>query len=102
MPFKTKEQKQEYDRVRRQTYKLTYEYKKSTAIYKWKSRGVINEDFNKLYDTYINTTNCNICNKLFTDSYYRCLDHNHTTGEYRQILCRTCNNWDSWKKLVSD
>jgi hypothetical protein len=39
-------------------YEKTEQYIKSYRISKWKSRGVICDDWNELYDKYINTTNC--------------------------------------------
>ena len=38
-------------------------------------------------------TNCELCNVEFTDEIknQRCLDHDHTTGFFRKVLCRSCN-----------
>ena len=33
---------------------------------------------------------CAICKRLLVETK-RCIDHNHTTGEVRGILCRNCN-----------
>ncbi len=71
---------------------------KSGRINNWKRRGVIG-DFNYLYSLYINATNCSTCNISFNDTKNKCLDHDHDTGEYRNIICRKCNNWDNWKKI---
>tara|TARA_R110001592_G_scaffold11061_2_gene55612 strand:- start:321 stop:662 length:342 start_codon:yes stop_codon:yes gene_type:complete len=69
---------------------------KNLRMNKWRLRGVINVD-NEMYENYINTTCCDWCKNEFKDSSDRCLDHNHTTGEFRQVLCRSCNTNDSWK-----
>ncbi|HEY9705835.1 MAG TPA: endonuclease domain-containing protein [Allocoleopsis sp.] len=36
---------------------------------------------------------CPICNRRIPDlkPRDRCLDHNHTTGKVRAVLCRSCN-----------
>jgi hypothetical protein len=34
-------------------------------------------------------TNCNICNKELNGK--NCIDHNHTTGKVRAVLCHNCN-----------
>ena len=76
-------------------YRQTSAGKKTRAMADWRSSGV--KDVNdELYDKYINTHCCDVCNKEFKNSTDRCLDHDHTTGEFRQILCRACNIHDNW------
>ena len=77
-------------------YYQTPQGKKCDMINHWKFRGVIG-DFDKLYEKYINTTNCEVCNTTFTDKNVRCLDHDHDTGEFRNVLCNACNVNDNWK-----
>ena len=90
----------EKKRIQHKNYGQTPQGKRSTRISGWKSAGVIG-DLSKFYDEkYITATNCDVCNKEFSTSYYRCLDHCHTTGEIRQILCRSCNNHDSWRLVI--
>ena len=38
-------------------------------------------------------TNCELCNVEFTDEIknQRCMDHDHDTGFFRKVLCRSCN-----------
>tara|TARA_R110000822_G_scaffold47106_4_gene125103 strand:- start:1268 stop:1558 length:291 start_codon:yes stop_codon:yes gene_type:complete len=86
--------KKEYDRL----YKQTPNGKKVRCINQWKSRGLIYDDFDKLYSLYIATTECNVCHKIFTDKNVRCLDHCHDTGAYRNVLCNACNVFDNWAK----
>tara|TARA_R110002012_G_scaffold9610_1_gene44220 strand:+ start:120 stop:566 length:447 start_codon:yes stop_codon:yes gene_type:complete len=61
---------------------------------KWKSRGmkIDHDDFDYVYNEYIHATNCELCNKLFTKSIDRQLDHDHNTGEVRNIVCNKCNS----------
>jgi len=71
---------------------------KYDAIYKWKKSGLICDDYNALYETYINTTECQHCQKEFTEKNRRCLDHDHETGLFRKIVCIRCNVNDSYIK----
>lgn len=60
----------------------------------WKSRGIIfmdDEYFEYVYNEYIQATNCDLCNIEFPNSQNRHLDHDHITGEIRNIVCLKCN-----------
>tara|TARA_R110001592_G_C12903843_1_gene726894 strand:- start:380 stop:739 length:360 start_codon:yes stop_codon:yes gene_type:complete len=70
---------------------------KSSRINNWKRRGVVG-DLNELYDKYLNTDKCEICEKTFISSRDKCLDHDHDTNLFRYFLCKDCNNFDRWKK----
>ena len=63
---------------------------------KWKHQGIIC-DFDAIYDIYINTHKCDHCNKEFKSSCDKGLDHCHTCGTVRAILCNSCNRWDRVK-----
>ena len=85
------------EKIKEQTkeYKQTETGIKCQRISKWKQYGVISDDYNKLYNIYINTTNCEECNIELVEGMYgknkKCLDHDHTTGQFRNVLCNTCN-----------
>ena len=66
---------------------------KVQTLSNWRQRGVIG-DLEQLYILYINTDKCMHCEKGFADSVDRCLDHDHETGLYRAVLCRSCNTKD--------
>jgi len=82
---KIKEQKKEYNQ--------TEAGKKSLRISQWKHMGVKYEDFNALYEHYLNCKNCQECNVEFygNGANKRCLDHDHETGKFRNVLCHICN-----------
>ena len=69
--------------------------KKYDTIYNWKRRGLIG-DYDKIYDKYISTTNCELCNVILTDgkqirSNTREMNHNHLTGHFINVICHSCN-----------
>jgi len=73
-------------------------HSKYNTITNWKSRGLIYNDYDELYEIYIKTINCGHCNKEFKNSSDRCMDHDHETGRFRNIVCRACNNQDCYIK----
>ena len=113
MPFKDPEKAKEYARNRqrklrenksfrekenqyKKKYYQTPDGIKNRRIRKWVFRGVIHQNFDELYEKFINTEHCELCSvKLTIDRYNtkttRCLDHCHKTGEVRNILCHSCN-----------
>ena len=103
---KYKEKKAEYNKEYRlknkekqlqknKEYKLKNPEKtiKCVRIAKWKSRGVISDDFDKLYEYYLSIDECENCGiELNQDaSTKKCLDHCHDTGLFRNVLCNCCN-----------
>tara|TARA_R110000787_G_scaffold110397_2_gene219073 strand:+ start:288 stop:722 length:435 start_codon:yes stop_codon:yes gene_type:complete len=92
---KHREKLQDYRKKYIEEYKKTEQYIKTHRIRKWKSRGVICDEWDNLYNKYINTTNCEECDVELVSGMYgsnkKCLDHDHKTGEFRNVLCNTCN-----------
>jgi len=88
---KIKERQKEYSKE----YRKTESRKKSNRIANWKSIGVISDDFNSLYEYYLNVEFCELCDVELVEGSYgnnkKCLDHDHITGEFRNVLCCWCN-----------
>jgi hypothetical protein len=75
------------------------EFKRRNRINNWK-RSDVKGDLEALYDRWLNETNCEVCGVSF-EGIKKCLDHDHKTGEFRFILCVSCNNHDFWKKKTN-
>ena len=75
---------------------ITTKKHRYNTIRNWKRHGVLYHDFDELYQTYINTLECQHCLKEFKSTRERHLDHCHTTGEFRKIVCHNCNIHDTY------
>ena len=100
MPYKSAERFEEWKEEngeRRKGYYLVYNHtpegKKRDLKFKWKRRGLIHDDFETLYTSYVNATNCDLCDVVFEGKgkNMKCMDHDHTTGKFRNFLCKSCN-----------
>ena len=97
MPRDRKKYNKEYNK---QWYQNNKEYKKeqSKEYYqnnKEHKKEYFKEYFNIIYDIYISTDLCDYCNTPLVEGNHgsnkKCLDHNHSTGEIRGVICHTCN-----------
>ena len=67
------------------------------AIRNWKNYGLIcreGETYKDIYSFVMNTDNCNLCNVKFNNEVHnerRCMDHDHSSGFFRHVLCHKCN-----------
>ncbi len=63
-------------------------------ISNWKSIGLkcdTREDYNLIYDKWLNSSRCEECNCVYSKDNKKCMDHDHNTGLFRNILCFNCN-----------
>tara|TARA_R100000541_G_scaffold189_2_gene743 strand:- start:1334 stop:1651 length:318 start_codon:yes stop_codon:yes gene_type:complete len=74
-------------------YAKTSAGRKVLRIANWKNNKIICDDWDLMYERFINTERCECCNKVFAPppAKDKHLDHNHQTGKIRNILCRNCN-----------
>lgn len=71
-------------------------------INKWKSQGVIHDDFNKLFTDYINSSNCGACNKKYLGRDDKFVLSSFNTGIFKMIICQSCKSYDKWKDYFKD
>jgi len=99
MVWKDKDYEKEYrkkyyekNKEKRKEYYKTPKGKKSMIIGSWKSNGLkINDDIDEIYERYINSIKCELCGLTYTDKNVRCMDHDHHTGLFRNVICKKCN-----------
>ena len=49
------------------------------------------EELEVIYNEYIYATNCDLCGIKFKNRRDRQMEHNHENGEFRNIVCHSCN-----------
>ena len=86
--LKNKEKRKEYDKNRDKIENNPQRYK-SKKICAWMRYGLI-DDYEKVYDIYINTHECMKCS-VEISGRNKCMDHDHNTQLYRAVLCKSCN-----------
>ena len=89
-------QYREKNKEKRKEYYQTPAGKKSRRISDWKRYNIKHDNYDELYERYLNTEFCELCNIKLTEDKVktkttRCLDHCHETGEFRNIVCHSCN-----------
>ena len=59
----------------------------------WKSQGIKLDNFEEIYERYTNAIFCDICECVLdvNGRNKKCMDHDHDTGDFRNIVCNYCN-----------
>jgi len=91
-----REKNKETLKQQRKEYSKTPQGKKVNKISKWKGRGLVSDNYDEIYERYISTTHCDLCKiELYdggkTNTNTKCMEHDHITGEFRNIVCCNCN-----------
>ena len=73
-------------------------YHKVLTKANWKRKGLIMDNFEEIYNEYIYATHCQLCNKQFTNTKNRHMEHCHATGQFRNIVCNRCNQLKADRK----
>tara|TARA_B110000211_G_scaffold210097_1_gene247934 strand:- start:279 stop:782 length:504 start_codon:yes stop_codon:yes gene_type:complete len=102
---KYREENKEKEYLRYKEYSQTHNGKKINKLRSWKHEGLIasNEELDRIYNLSLNQEFCNACDVKLTRTGKNCktnvtMDHDHSNGRFRHIICNTCNVMDSWKK----
>ena len=85
---------------RHNLYKKSDKGKSVHIICGWKRQGILCFDYDLLYSYYIKQTTCEFCDKTFTSSRDRHMDHDHSINDrfnVRGVLCCSCNVRDVLK-----
>ena len=85
-----------------------YKHHRRFTKARWKWKGLVFENdlaFSIVYKRYIYARKCELCNKPFTKSLDRQMEHRHLNGifgPFRNIVCNKCNTRKADRKLQSD
>ena len=83
-----------------------HRYHKKDTKCSWRRQGLIltsKEEFEEIYQRYILSTNCELCNKQYKSTKDRHMDHIHFIdnkwGWFRNVVCTSCNGLRSDNKI---
>ena len=80
--------------ARNRKYYNTVKGRKAYIKRNWKKRGLNMDTFYYVYPIFLKATHCERCGVEFEDNKGRnqkCMDHCHSTGMFRNVVCRNCN-----------
>jgi hypothetical protein len=106
---KYEENNSEKNKANKRNYQQSPAGKKQSTLSNWRARGLQEtpEEMDRLYELRQTQELCSSCDVKLTrtgkyDSTYVTMDHSHLTNRFRQICCKNCNHFDSWKKYWVD
>ena len=91
------QENQEHIKTVRKAYNQTESRIKSSKITNWRYAGFKHtpEQFEIIYERYCATNECDICSAPLiartNHQHSKCADHDHSSGCFRNVLCRKCN-----------
>jgi len=93
---KNKEKIAEKYKEYQKEYRKTPEGRKSRTISVWKRYGLVSDNYDELYQNYLKSTHCEECGCEYGEkgdgsNQWKCMDHCHTSGLFRNFLCNRCN-----------
>ena len=87
-----REENKDIIREKHRVYNKTEKGKRVRIIAGWKTKGLISDDYDAIYDRYIDTHECDCCKKPIHQGIgSRVMDHDHKTGKFRNVLCHNFN-----------
>lgn len=90
MPTTSKEYMAEYTAKSFHNYS-SRRYTGRKGHYKKKGQMWLDISREEYQELLLTRTTCDCCNDFLPEYKDRCLDHDHTTGEFRGVLCNECN-----------
>ena len=84
------------DKEQRKIYNASAHGKMTIKTQKWLSgpdglKVESEEELQGIYCLWLESTNCEKCGNGYTQHNEPCMDHDHYTGKFRNILCHPCN-----------
>ena len=109
MPYKTKEERKEYYKnyrennkekikIKKREYNQSEKGKKTNTLISWKQMGLLcssKEEYEQIYNRWLNSEKCEKKGCEYEEDNIKHMDHDHSTGLFRNILCHRCNSNDN-------